>query len=112
MSTFTNCADELICATLSGSNGVDVNVVTGTPDKIVVSANNIPNSALASGGKLQINSTVFTLGQTGSLAIDQNGFKNISDGINIDTAITAVIRDSRYVRGMLEKASSAKKLTD
>ncbi len=75
MSTFTNCADELICATLSGSNGIDVNVVTGTPDKIVVSANNIPNSALASGGQLQINSTVFTLGQTGSLTIG-NGTVN------------------------------------
>jgi len=96
MSTFTNCADELICATLSGSDGVVVNVVTGTPDKIVVSANNIPNSALQTGGQLKINESVFTLGQTGSLDVGF-AFKNITDGTN--TAVADGANDTLKLTG-------------
>lgn len=68
MATFTDCADNLTCATLSGSNGIGVGLVTGTPNKIVVSASNIPNSALAN-NSININGTTIALGTTGSLAI-------------------------------------------
>lgn len=37
MSTFIDCTDNLACATLSGSNGVGIGLVAGTPNKIVVS---------------------------------------------------------------------------
>ncbi len=37
MSTFIDCADNLACATLSGSNNINVNLQAGSPNKIVVS---------------------------------------------------------------------------
>lgn len=37
MANFTDCADELICATFSGSNGIVVGVLPGTPNKITAS---------------------------------------------------------------------------
>ena len=68
MANFTDCADNLTCATLSGSNGIGVGLVAGTPNKIVVSASNVPNSALAN-NSININGTTIALGATGSLAI-------------------------------------------
>jgi hypothetical protein len=83
MSTFTSCADNLVCATLSGSNGIGVGLVTGTPNKIVVSASNIPNSSLANSA-ININGVTVSLGSTGSLAIgditDVNAGTNLVGG--------------------------------
>lgn len=68
MANFSECADTLICSTLSGSNGIGISLELGTPNKIVVSASNIPNSALAN-NSININGTTIPLGATGSLAI-------------------------------------------
>lgn len=68
MANFSECADTLICSTLSGSNGIGISLELGTPNKIVVSASNIPNSALAN-NSININGTTIVLGTTGSLAI-------------------------------------------
>lgn len=37
MATFTDCADNLTCATLSGSDGILIGVVLGVPNKITAS---------------------------------------------------------------------------
>jgi len=83
MSTFTDCTDNLTCATLSGSQGIGVGLVAGTPNKIVVSASNIPNSSLANSA-INVNGTTISLGGTGSLAIgditDVNAGTNLTGG--------------------------------
>ena len=85
-----DCADNLVCATLSGSNGIGVGLVTGTPNKIVVSASNIPNSALENSA-ININGTTISLGATGSLesAVNLNG-----QTINIGTTASLSIGDA------------------
>jgi Chaperone of endosialidase len=54
MATFTDCADELICATLSGSNGINIGALNGTPNKIVVS---LTDPLYVSGSKVGIGTT-------------------------------------------------------
>lgn len=46
MTTFTGCADELQCATLSGSNGITISTQT-SPNKIVISTNNLTASNIS-----------------------------------------------------------------
>lgn len=69
---FIDFPSEVTSATLSGSNGIDVSVVTGTPNKIVVSPSNIPNSALQNSA-IKINETVILLGSTGSISVGGGG---------------------------------------
>jgi hypothetical protein len=88
MATFTDCADNLTCATLSGSNGIGVALAVGSPNKIVVSASNVPNSALAN-SSININGTTIALGASGSITVGGGTVTSVSAGTNLSASGTS-----------------------
>jgi len=88
MSTFTDCADNLTCATLSGSNGIGVALAVGSPNKIVVSASNVPNSALAN-SSININGTTIALGASGSITVGGGTVTSVTAGTNLSASGTS-----------------------
>ena len=88
MATFTDCADNLTCATLSGSNGIGVALAIGSPNKIVVSASNVPNSALAN-SSININGTTIALGASGSISVGVGTVTSVTAGTNLSASGTS-----------------------
>lgn len=60
---FIDFPSSITAATLSGSNGIGVSVVAGTPNKIVISASNVPNASLQN-SSITVGTTNIALGAT------------------------------------------------
>jgi len=77
MSTFTDCSDNLTCATLSGSNGVAVGVIAGSPNKIVVSGTGNYTGNFEITGNLRSTGTIVG---PAMLLSNSSGYANIEVG--------------------------------